>query len=41
MIWFFIAGFVSGVVGTIMFIRHLFRKVAKMKEVEKNDKCPG
>jgi len=41
MIWYFLAGFVSGVVGTIMFIRHLLRKVTKMKEVEKNDKCSG
>ena len=41
MIWYFLAGFVSGVVGTIMYMKHLLNKIRKMKEVEKNDKCSG
>lgn len=28
MIWFFIAGFIGGVVGTLMFIQHWIRKHA-------------
>lgn len=38
MIWYFLAGFISGAVGLLMFMRWVFSHVNVLKEVEKNDK---
>ena len=40
MIWFFLAGFISGVVGTVMYAEHWIRKrttVVRMEKKEKED----
>ena len=42
MIWFFLAGFISGVIGTVMLAKHISIKMDEKKaEVDKNDKCTG
>ena len=41
MIWYFLAGFVSGSVGVIKFSGWLVHRLeARMKEVEQHDECP-